>query len=394
MWVPENAEELEKRVLEGFLEESSILDFKGELPGDSRELAKDVAAMANYGGVLIYGVKEDESKRPTLLNPQRLKGAADRVSVMIRSSLAEPVEVTIQDLWKNDDSGTGYLVIVVPTSPRAPHMVVVKGEHRFYGRTDRANVPLDEGEVSQLYQRRVHWEIDRGNLLDNVITEMGRPQHSRFGYLFLFCRCAASSPSRLQVLGDWNAQATALRLLLDRASRSEVFSRRFRPDFGSGNFRPVSSGWQMDSDSIYDNPVYGLRLQVRIDGETRLFLGRAAEERGGDLLLMEDGIAETVVRFLFFAGSLLQEVRYFGAVDLGIAVTGIKGAIASRSEDRLASLRARYFAHFDQEHYRETTRSSSDKLTSDARCLARELLGRLFHAIDAAEDFDPLSLDE
>jgi hypothetical protein len=117
-----------------------------------------------------------------------LAGAADRASAMIRSSLAEPVEVEIKTFYTKDDPESGYLVIIVPASPRAPHMVIVKNENRFYGRIAKGNIPLTEGEVARLYQRRKEWESDREQLLDEFIEEVDRPPHADFGYLFIFAR--------------------------------------------------------------------------------------------------------------------------------------------------------------------------------------------------------------
>lgn len=45
------------------IEETVSCDAKRQLPGHNRELAEDVAAMANEGGVLIYGVGEDANRR-------------------------------------------------------------------------------------------------------------------------------------------------------------------------------------------------------------------------------------------------------------------------------------------------------------------------------------------
>jgi len=57
MWRPQSWEEV--KALEGHAEETQTLDFKKEL-GKSHEIAKDLAALALGGGVLIYGADEDK----------------------------------------------------------------------------------------------------------------------------------------------------------------------------------------------------------------------------------------------------------------------------------------------------------------------------------------------
>jgi hypothetical protein len=58
----------------GDLSETAIFDAKIAFPkrGKSRDLAIDVAAMANDGGTLLYGVGEDEHGRLTVPNPFEL----------------------------------------------------------------------------------------------------------------------------------------------------------------------------------------------------------------------------------------------------------------------------------------------------------------------------------
>ena len=64
MWIPTDANELEGLITSGRLDESSVLDFKREQPANTKELAKDVAAMANDGGTLVFGIGEDAAGRP------------------------------------------------------------------------------------------------------------------------------------------------------------------------------------------------------------------------------------------------------------------------------------------------------------------------------------------
>ena len=90
MWIPESAKELERLAGEGRLDETGILDFKREIGSDSKSIAVDVAAMANDGGVIVYGVGEDKDKRPTILCPFALAGQKERIDAIVRSCISEP----------------------------------------------------------------------------------------------------------------------------------------------------------------------------------------------------------------------------------------------------------------------------------------------------------------
>jgi hypothetical protein len=137
MWVPKTEEEIINAVKGGFVEESPIFDAKKELPEKNQETAKDIAAMANDGGVLIYGIGEDVNGHPTILNPIPLANQPERITSIIQTSIAEPPFISITTVPTIHNPSVGYIIVVVPASERAPHMVIVKGEHRYYGRTAR-----------------------------------------------------------------------------------------------------------------------------------------------------------------------------------------------------------------------------------------------------------------
>ena len=120
MWIPKTEEEIVVMVTSGTLRETETFDAKRELPKNSKELAKDVAAMATEGGVLLYGVDEDDQGRPTILAPISLAGARERVDHIVSSGIAEAPYISVNPIETAVDRSKGYLVVVVPRSPRAP----------------------------------------------------------------------------------------------------------------------------------------------------------------------------------------------------------------------------------------------------------------------------------
>jgi len=92
MWIPQTEREIRTAIKTGYLVETATFDAKAALPakGKSKELPKDIAAMANDGGTLLYGVREDEYGRPTVPKPFGLIGAKERVDQIVRTSISEP----------------------------------------------------------------------------------------------------------------------------------------------------------------------------------------------------------------------------------------------------------------------------------------------------------------
>lgn len=136
VWIPETEREILAAAEAGDLAETATFDAKAALPaqGKSRDLAVDVAAMASDGDTLLYGIGEDEHDRLTVSTPFKLAGVAERVDQIVRTCISEPPDVQLRPIPTEDDPAVGYLVIIVPASPRAPHMVTVGGHNRYYGR--------------------------------------------------------------------------------------------------------------------------------------------------------------------------------------------------------------------------------------------------------------------
>jgi len=183
MWIPTLEQEILSVIDAGDLIETATFDAKASLPakGKSKDLAIDVAAMATDGGSLLYGLGEDENDRLTVPQPFELAGARERVDQIVRTSISEPPTIEVHTIPTDEDSSLGYLVIAVPPSPRAPHMVTVGKDNRYYGRSATGNKLLTEGEVARLYERRQRWEVDRAAMLDEAIESAPIPAHEGFG---------------------------------------------------------------------------------------------------------------------------------------------------------------------------------------------------------------------
>lgn len=135
----------------GVERESSALDFKAEITRRGGELAKDIAAMAVDGGVLVYGLREDKATGlAARVTPVDLAGAEERIRQVIASSI-EPVPlVEILEIRGSETDTSGVIVITVPKSSRGPHMV----NGRYVLRHGTTTRWMTEREVALAYNRR------------------------------------------------------------------------------------------------------------------------------------------------------------------------------------------------------------------------------------------------
>jgi hypothetical protein len=384
MWVPASAAEIEQAVTNRALDENAYFDAKREL-GKNKELAKDVAAMANNGGVFIYGVDEDECGRPTVLAPVALTGLRERVDSVIRTSIAEPPTIQVHERPLDDDLARGYLVVAVPASPRAPHMVVADKDYRYYQRLETMSVPMTEGEVARLYERRQRWEVDRARLLRETVERDHRiwpPDRERADLHIIVRPVAASGPSLLeQASGDQRPQDFLLGLLGQAQTRAAFRVGAYQPDLSSqGGWTQRDGGWRAGS-YLVGMPGQPREMVVDLtitdEGRAYLFCGDAAAHmQPGDqyLTINDDLIAGLTARTLLIVGKLYEAAPYLGLVDVGIAVTGITGYM-------LYSSYASYANSYPQvrrplartEDYERTERVLAHELATDPRRIARSL---------------------
>lgn len=374
--------------------------MKSALPkkGRSKDLAVDVAAMANDGGTLLYGVDEDDHGKPAVRTPIQLNGARERVDQIVQTCISEPPDVEIHAIPAEEAEGKGYLVVAVPSSPRAPHMVTVGKDNRYYGRSATGNMPSTEGEVARLYERRSKWEVDRAALLEEAIARAPIRADERFSYLHLVARCTLSEEDLLErAMGD-GYLVPFLNGLFSTAIGNKVFPRGYgkgySPDLGENNsYNRRAEGWAtsqgLGADWQSFGPGHVLEFEIGLDGSGRLFCGRAAEEaNSGKLQLFEDLVAGLTARFLCVLGGLYDAGTYLGPVDVGIAVTGLKGAVSCTLSQHVIG---RHFLQpYDRDQYRRTERFSASSLRDDTRSAARKLVSPLTRAI-TGEGYDPFS---
>lgn len=164
------------RAVELGLAEDADLDFKREPHTKSEEIGKDVAALANAGGgVLIIGVA-DEGNRAHQLQPFPFDTALEQ---KVRGSVADlvaPVPLGLSLRWvvSATTPGAGYLLIMVPLSPDAPHAL------RGTGGSPKLSYPtrdgdhtryLAEAEIAARYRNRFARQGERRERLAAVERE-------------------------------------------------------------------------------------------------------------------------------------------------------------------------------------------------------------------------------
>ncbi len=132
--------------------ENAYLDYKEDFPSN---LQKTIAAMANtFGGLILIGVEEDDSKPVTpIAGIAYAKGLAERVTNKILGNIIPPVfpETAV---CTDESEAKAVVVIRIPESDHTPHAIAQNT--KVYLRTGNVTEPHDLATID-----RVEWLRDR-----------------------------------------------------------------------------------------------------------------------------------------------------------------------------------------------------------------------------------------
>jgi hypothetical protein len=356
--------------------------------------------MANSaGGVLLYGVGEDQDRRLTILNPNPLGGQLERIEQIVRTSIDEVPNFNVISISTKSDPTLGYIAVVVPPSDRAPHMVIVKGDRRYYGRGETGNYTLSQIEIARLYERRIQTSESILPLLEEHISNPPVQRDDRFTHLHIVARpVLREEPILLRAQSLNQEHRDLLGNLVSHVSQSITVGGSYSPDFTQ------PAGWTREADGFLgklrsaseNDPrpsAHTLHLKVNFDGSGSLFCGRAAEDAERKEYPLKYFLAGIVggnsTKFLALLGELYQRASYFGMVDVAVGLVGLKTVIPYETRSRFDW----YPRYQGNDLYKKTKRASATSLHLEPQKVAEELL---MPAIDAVfqETYNPFSLEE
>ncbi|MGO4363035.1 AlbA family DNA-binding domain-containing protein [Terrabacter sp. RAF57] len=388
-WSPQGEWELRHALERGLLEETHFLDLKRELPtgrSTNKELAKDLASFAIDGGLLVLGVEERPDGQVALA-PLEHSGIPERVEQVARTAIDPPLAVTCSVIPAEGNPTLGYVIVHVPVSGTAPHMV----DGAYFGRGDKTKHKLSDSEVARLHALRIDTTNEVRALVANYVARDPVPADAREqAHLFLVAAPVSPRPEMLvEAIGGDRAFETVHRLVHIASSLGPLEQQfRFSPDVSvAGSFARRADGAAMaaglDSDRTLQASPGGahnesaFEVEISDEGIVRMMTTRFSSDIDGSQELFEDMLPVLVRRILAIAVGVSDSVGYNGLWMIGLEANGIAGLVAYGSR--------RGFGHHalsaDQHVYRSEATASTAELAQAPGAVTGRLAGRYLRSL-------------
>jgi hypothetical protein len=303
------------------IEESAHLDYKREVDFSSsgkKELAKDISAFANSGGgVILYGIEEKKNEHgiPVPVSPiHGIESSIDRERIenVALNSISPRVQMSIKRIELSSDPSRSVLILLIPASLQAPHMLTKGGDNRYYKRFNFSSVPMEEQEVRFLFQKNIQMREETSRIeqsKDNCLRDLnndGSPWLCMLSYPEIIAGDLFSINDRTL---DW--LRNSIRQTMDESKYLESF------------LRPISSGFLAKDE---ENSRISYILEVRKDGvlewgTSELFI---TDEKSEGPTFFPIVFAKELMGFLDFLGRFYEKWDYFGSVRLVIGFNNIQ----------------------------------------------------------------------
>lgn len=406
-WQPRTEDEIQAGIDNGLLVESHYFDGKrqvGDNPNARKETARDLASFAMHGGLLLIGVEEHKDSEPRwTLAPQPLEGQAERIEQVATTAIDPPLYVVTTPIPGAAGGGTGYLLVEVPPSPRAPHMV----EGTYYGRGDKTKIKLADAEVVAHHARRESEHAIADRLLDEEVARdpVRDPDLRTCGRLYVVAQPLTPRPvAALELVRSSDRELRDLlqtaeghvrvqdrgaepspRLLQHLARRANGVALSSYEMGGPGRTLQANrTGSDPDQEAMLD-------VELRQDGGIRLLVGRLTADwgskfdRDGQLVERDQVVVDVLavsyaIRLAAWAAAIAESTGYRGQWVLGVHGTGLRGRASYLFRQNTGPGRSGG-EPFDVDEYREITTATHLELTKRPRAVADRLVGRLVRGL-------------
>ena len=366
----------------GTFAETQWVELKAAIPASTSaanlEVARDLASLSVDGGLLVVGVKDPGTKAEHVVGTtDDLEGLKSRLGQIAGSTRIQPPlhACFVPPIVNPADSTRAVLLVMIPASASAPHMV----DEKYWGRGATGKRPLSDVEVDRLMTDRRRRRDDFVKKLRSMqqVCPLPDPVARQNGQLYVMAEPAVglAGPSLTETVTDQHPR----QLVTDALS----FSPKWRPSFESLIYMVnhpdglALASWMLSVETPEEKNM--LYLLLSDGGSVRVASGRGTCPYGRDgeqIGIASNHIMEIVHQTLSLAAHVGRSyLHYAGMWNVGVHLSGIAGR---------PPLHAFYNGHgdfrpspFQTPDYTRTSSASTEDLTDRTSSIVELLLGDL-----------------
>ncbi len=282
------------------VEENLTLDYKELLGANTKEIAKDISAMANNeGGLIIYGI-EEENSRPKKIKWINIKeNFEERLNQIVGSTIEPFLSINIFPITNPMDSQEQIYLVHISRSTNNLHGVIKDKDYGFYMRDGTTTRKMSIREVEERFSLI---QNKRKNLQEYM--EKMEEMYSRISKINLenirYCYITIIP----EILTE-RKNGTKLMNLLNKANLKSLYpiSGTVKPEY-EGNV--IITNYYQESEEYYKNILIihkngCIEKWEKVDYIDYINLFR---------------ILNDIVKTLLFALELFNELNYYGGFSI------------------------------------------------------------------------------
>jgi len=362
-----------QRLVDDQVQERDIVEYKRDMYGnsdaDKREMLKDIASMANHrGGYLLIGIDENDEGIPTNVVGIESGNHVERTT----NSCLDNIDKRIVGLGIKDQSlsnGRVVIVISIPESFNAPHMVTFRGLNQFWKRHGKLKEKMTIDEIGEAFDKR----LSNLNRLDRFLfTRKAQVLENIGDYTYVVI---SASPAFLRNEVIFDIQDSNLR---QKILNPPQLTRDFRGWISCGQPYPTINGLRADQRTPYynDNPSFDKYIEVFSNGYIEF--GKQIERDGQYGKFLASGVdSPLIVNFTRFIQDVYEQYLPLIPLVISFSIYNAKGmwlAVSSFSDE---DSRVRW-----QEQHIELGNFYTQNISEERKLLTKKICDRLWQAFN------------
>ena len=256
--LPDLEEQALQRLVDDQVQERDTVEYKRDIYGNSddakREMLKDITSMANHrGGYIVIGIEVDDEGIPTTVVGVEAGNHVERIT----SSCLDNVDKRMVGLEIKDiplSNGRVVIIISIPESINAPHMVTYKGLNQFWKRHGRQKDKMTIDEIGEAFDTR----LSNLNRLDKFVYTRKTEVLENIGDTPWMVMSSSPSYIRDEIVFDVHDEVLRSIILNPPKLKGMI------GDISCGQPHPTINGLRADNHSPY-NTYYDTTLREYIE---------------------------------------------------------------------------------------------------------------------------------